>query len=86
MSIEKVRKFLKGVDDGILTESEAEMRILDALLTPYLDRVETTGKDTGIAGSWCGDEPPPAKRAVVEVGPGNRVWFYPVVSVMPGGS
>ncbi len=83
MSLADVRKFLKGVDDGILTESEAEMRILDALLKPYVE-IADAGEETGIAGSWCGAEPPPAKRAVVELD-ANRIWFYPVHSVMPGG-
>ena len=66
-NIEWLRKLLKGYDDGILLAGEVSIRALQSLLKPHLDHLQEHPESVW-ASSWCGAEPPPARRAVIEVG------------------
>jgi hypothetical protein len=81
--IERIRGFLRGFDEGALTEAETEMLMLDSLLKPYVEQA-SQGKKVEFGGAWCGDKPPPPKRAVVELG-ANIIRFYPLSWTAPGG-
>lgn len=76
--LEKIRMYLQGVDDGLLTESEAEHRMLHDLLRPYVERA-ALGQETGIASSWCGAAQPLFTRVNVTIElDTSRIWFKPI--------
>ena len=56
MKAEEIREFLKYYDDGILTESELQIRIHEKMMDQYLDHMEEHGKPTGhfSAGAFVG--------------------------------
>jgi hypothetical protein len=66
-NIEWLRKLLSGYDRGILSPGEVSIRALRSLLKPHLDHLQEHPESIW-GGGWCGGEPPPARRAVIEVG------------------
>jgi hypothetical protein len=71
--VEALRKILKAYDDGLSTAGEVGFQALQYLLKPHLDATER-GEHSCIGTSWCGVEPPPPRKALLEVGVA-QIWF-----------
>lgn len=73
--LEMVRRIVSAHDWSQITEDEAVQRILSVLVAPFVARA-ASGEENGMGAPYCGHDPPPTKRAIVEVSASN-VWFSP---------